>query len=76
MPILATTWWPSSDPIGPASVTALLVASVCWVLAEVSELEPAFRDSLPKTEMGDGKWEESGRTVRARERWVRKHVTA
>ncbi len=38
MTSLATTWWPSLDPIGPASVTAFVAGGVFWMLAEVPTL--------------------------------------
>jgi hypothetical protein len=44
MPLLATLWWPSLDPIGPASIFAVAIVCIAWVLAEIPAL---FRFRAP-----------------------------
>ncbi len=34
MPLVATSWWPKLDPIGPASFMAVVVATIVLILAE------------------------------------------
>ena len=38
MPLLATLWSPSLDPIGPASIFAVATVSVAWGLVEIPAL--------------------------------------
>ncbi len=43
---LGTLWFPSLNPIGPASICAVIVAGVCWILAEWPDLHPVRRGMI------------------------------